>query len=423
MIPLILICWVKVKFQKPLWKEFLVRFISIGISVIVLLAIFVSCYENYASFGRNNRYIRYLINPSNYIISTIRVIKHSYINSIPYKKLGLDAKDLNRTSKKKNIVILIVGETSRSANYSLNGYPRDTNPLLSKQKVISFKDFRSCGTATAVSLPCMFSNMTRKNYSADRAQREDSLLDVLKHAHINLLWRDNDEGCKGVCRHVPSQDMTALNLPKYCSEGTCYDSILLRGLKAYIKRHQHQDTLIVLHLIGSHGPNYYHRYPKQFDEFKPTCNRDDIQNCSHQSLVNVYDNTILYTDYTVNSVIKLLKQFKSENTAMIYLSDHGEALGEHGFYLHGMPYFIAPKQVTTVPFIVWLSKDMIHHHKINMACLRKESQQSGYSQDYLYNSILSLMNIKVKMYNTKLDLFNNCYDRQLRVKHAYSKMK
>lgn len=406
-LPITLSFFVRVNFSRPWWRMLLSKALSLVVAAALVVLIAIPYYKNYAAFGRNHSYIRYLINPTNYIVSTIRHYKHIYINSIPFRQIGTHAVDKNAKKARKNLLVILVGETSRGMNYSLNGYKRNTDPLLSRDDVISFKNFRSCGTATAVSVPCMFSDMTRKNYNPYVASREENLLDVLKHAGVTVSWRDNDEGCKGVCDRIPHKDMTDINDPRYCHQGMCTDAILFEGLKSYIQKRKH-DTVIVLHMIGSHGPNYYQRYPKAFDRFTPTCNRRDIQNCSHQALVNTYDNTILYTDYTVHRVIDLLKADKSMNSGVIYLSDHGESLGEKGFYLHGVPYFMAPIQERTVPFIVWLSPGMIRENRITMSCLHREAKKGGYSQDDLFSSVLSLMDIKTKEYNFALDVFSQC---------------
>ncbi len=393
--------------SKPSWRgELLQRVKSIAFSCAVLLILYLSLFESYAAFGRNHRYIRYLISPTNFIISTIRHFKHEYRNAIPFKRIGLDAINLNKSKKRHNLVVLLIGETSRAMNYSLDGYQRNTNPLLSKQPVISFMNFRSCGTATDVSVPCMFSELPRAQFNMDTARKREGLLDVLKHAGIALLWKDNDEGCKGVCDRIPHEDVTATNDPKFCSEGMCHDGILLNKLDSFLQGNK--DALLVLHLVGSHGPNYYQRYPKQFRVFTPTCDERDIQNCNHQSLVNSYDNTIVYNDYIVSSVIDMIKQLKDKNTALIYLSDHGESLGEGGYYLHGLPYFIAHKEQTTVPFILYLSDSMIKHQDINIACLKKKALHTSLSQDYLFSSVLDLMDIKTSVYNKNLDLFDSC---------------
>lgn len=223
----------------------------------------------------------------------------------------------------------------------LNGYQRETNPRLAKDNVVYFPNTASCGTATTVSVPCMFSDMPREHYKEELAQHQEGVLDIIQRAGINVLWNDNDGGCKGVCDRVPHQNITALNLPGQCINGECYDEVLFHGLEEYINNLQ-SDGLIVLHTIGSHGPTYYNRYPPQFRKFTPTCDTNEIQTCTKEQLVNTYDNTLVYVDYIVDKAINLLKEHQDKfTTSLVYLSDHGESLGENGIYLHGLPYAIA----------------------------------------------------------------------------------
>lgn len=230
--------------------------------------------------------------------------------------------------KRKNLTIVVLGETSRGDNFSLSGYSRQTNPLLEKDNVVYFPRTTSCGTATAVSVPCMFSDMPRAHYDEELAQHQEGVLDIIQRAGINVLWNDNDGGCKGACDRVPHQNMTKLNLPGQCIDGECYDEVLFHGLEEYINNLK-GDGVIVLHTIGSHGPTYYNRYPAQFKKFTPTCDTNEIQTCSQQQLVNTYDNTILYVDYIVDKAINILKEHQDNfTTSLVYLSDHGESLGK-----------------------------------------------------------------------------------------------
>lgn len=302
-----------------------------------------------------------MVTPANYVSATVKYSKMRWFaGDQTLVRIGEDAHKgaLIASQRKKTVLVVVVGEASRAANYSLNGYPRETNPELKKQDVINFPRASSCGTETAVSVPCMFSGMTRKKYDADLAHHQEGLLDVLNHAGFNLLWRDNDGGCKGACDRVPHTDMTQWKLDQFCKDKSCIDDVnlyrtdnVLDGIK--------QDTVLVIHLMGSHGPAYYKRYPDSFRKFTPTCDTNEIQDCDHQSLINTYDNTILYTDSVVSRTIDALKARQANmNTALIYLSDHGESLGESGIYLHGTPYMLAPEQQTHIPFMFWLSRIM-----------------------------------------------------------------
>ncbi|WP_241149001.1 phosphoethanolamine transferase [Photobacterium sanguinicancri] len=293
-------------------------------------------------------------------------------------------------------------------NSSFNGYEKETNEYLAKQEgVINFPNVSSCGTATAVSLPCMFSNMTKSSYSASTARHQEGLLDVLDHAGVDVLWKNNNSGCKGACDRVPYINSSKSKSEELCTRGTCFDGVLLENLDEEITAIK-KDGVIVLHLLGSHGPTYYKRYPDEFKKFTPTCDTAEIQNCSKEELVNTYDNTLLYTDYLLSEVINTLKaQDDSVNTAMLYVSDHGESLGENGIYLHGLPYAIAPDYQTHVPMVTWMSDSFTKKHKLNTECLQ-EMAQGEYSHDNFFHSILGLMDIETSEYKPALDMFATC---------------
>ncbi|CDL33291.1 Phosphoethanolamine transferase EptA specific for the 1 phosphate group of core-lipid A [Enterobacter hormaechei] len=342
------------------WYALLTRFAAMLGALLVIILVASVFYKDYASLFRNNKSIVKMVTPANYVSAVVKYSKMRWFaGDQTLVRIGEDAHKgaLIASQRKKTVLVVVVGEASRAANYSLNGYPRETNPELKKQDVINFPRASSCGTETAVSVPCMFSGMTRKKYDADLAHHQEGLLDVLNHAGFNLLWRDNDGGCKGACDRVPHTDMTQWKLDQFCKDKSCIDDVNLYRLDNVLDGIK-QDTVLVIHLMGSHGPAYYKRYPDSFRKFTPTCDTNEIQDCDHQSLINTYDNTILYTDSVVSRTIDALKARQANmNTALIYLSDHGESLGESGIYLHGTPYMLAPEQQTHIPFMFWLSPD------------------------------------------------------------------
>jgi lipid A ethanolaminephosphotransferase len=275
--------------------------------------------------------------------------------------------------KRRTVTIIVVGETARAMNFSLNGYERDTNPRLSKQDgLINFTQVQSCGTATAVSLPCVFSGFTREDYSEGKARSQEGLLDVISYAGIDVLWRNNNSGCKGVCDRVYYED---LSLPKpgdpFCNTEECYDERLLQGLPGVI-RNAKRDIVIVLHQKGSHGPAYRNRYPAEFQRFGPVCTTNEVGKCSRESIVAAYDNTIAYTDYFLSKTIDLLRTAGAEDnvdTAMLYFSDHGESLGEKNMYLHGAPYVMSPEEQRHVPMMLWFDDGYSERFDIKRECL------------------------------------------------------
>ncbi|OBU52513.1 phosphoethanolamine transferase [Stenotrophomonas maltophilia] len=380
-------------------------------SLVMLLVIGFAFYKDYSSLLRNNRYIRDQVLPLNVMRHT-----HGYLKSLhstrqqPLRPIGMDARRI--PGPRPKLVVMVVGETARSQNFQLNGYPRATNPRLSRTEgVISFSDVSSCGTATAISVPCMFSQMTRQQYDNVRAATEENVLDILQRTGVSVLWRNNNNGgCKGVCERVPTEDMPALKVAGQCvnTDGTCYDDVLLHQLGTRIDA-INGDGLVVLHQLGSHGPTYFERYPAASRAFSPTCDSNQIQHCSNEALVNTYDNTLVHTDRVLAETIDLLQGYSDRrDVALIYVSDHGESLGERGMYLHGTPYFIAPREQTQVPMVMWFSSDFGRNAGLDMACLRGNALQRAHSHDNIFHSLLGLFGVSSTVYQRNLDVFAGC---------------
>ncbi|HEY4437473.1 MAG TPA: phosphoethanolamine transferase EptA [Lelliottia sp.] len=410
LIPSIVLMFVRIRSGKW-WYTLLMRVAAILGALMVIILVASVFYKDYASLFRNNKSIVKMVTPANYVSAIAKYSKNRWFaGDQTLVRIGQDAQKgpVILAQKKKTVLVLVVGEASRAENYSLNGYARDTNPQLKKQNMINFPQASSCGTETAVSLPCMFSNMPRKNYDADLARHQEGLLDVLAHAGVNLLWRENDGGCKGACDRIPHTDMTQWKLDEFCKDKSCIDDVNLHRLDNVLDGLK-QDSVLVIHLMGSHGPAYYQRYPKEYRQFTPTCDTNQIQDCDHQALMNTYDNTILYTDSVVSKTIDALKARQTTmNTALIYLSDHGESLGENGLYLHGTPYLIAPAQQTHIPFMFWLSPDYVNSYSINEPCLRDQAAKTAVSQDNLFSTVLGMMNVKSAVYQPQMDIINTC---------------
>jgi len=218
------------------------------------------------------------------------------------------------------------------------------------------------------------------------------------------LWRDNNSCSKGIADLVRFDDLTNEKDPVFCSSGECYDEILLRDVGEMLSSNA-GEMLIVLHQKGSHGPSYYKRSPKNFKQFLPECSQDDVQECDQQSIINAYDNTIVYTDYVLGKVIDLLKA-QSYATAMLYTSDHGQSLGENNIYLHGLPYAIAPRQQKHVPMIFWASSSYLREKNIDQDLLRKH-RIDRLNHDYLFHSLLGLFSVTTDAYRPELDLFQS----------------
>jgi lipid A ethanolaminephosphotransferase len=357
---------------------------------------------------RQNKEVRYLITPSNYIVSLATLMAPSPSDTKATRAIiGADASrsQAERTGKPRAFV-LVVGETVRGANWGLNGYERQTTPELAERQVINFKDVTSCGTDTATSLPCMFSLYGRRHYDRGRITHSESLLHVLHRAGVSVLWRDNQVGCKGVCDGLQREDLSNEKKPGLCAAERCFDAILLDDLKSKIDA-QPDDLIIVLHMLGNHGPAYYQRYPSQFRRWTPTCDTTELSSCPRANLVNTYDNAILYGDHVLASAIDLLSEVTSHDTALLYVSDHGESLGEGNLYLHGMPYSIAPVEQTHVPMIMWYSPGFSASIGLDVSCLTARAIKPA-SHDHLFNTVLGLFDVHTSVYEPDWDLTAAC---------------
>jgi lipid A ethanolaminephosphotransferase len=385
----------------------------IAASALLVLVVMLS-FQSIASTMRNNTQLRYLINPLNsfYALGSVAARPFQRNESV-LLPLGQDAKlGASYTGQAKPpLLLLVLGETARSENFSLNGYARPTNPELAKENVASQRNAWSCGTSTAASVPCMFSNFGRQAYGARPANYED-LLDVLQHAGLAVLWLDNQSGCKGVCDRIPNADTSGLKVPGLCEGGECLDEVMLQGLDKRIAalpaERRAKGVVLVMHQMGSHGPAYYKRSPAAFKKFLPECTDNALQSCGRDTLVNAYDNSIAYTDHVLAFAIHWLKTQEPHSApAMLYLSDHGESLGENNLYLHGMPYSVAPDGQKHVPWITWLSPGFEQRSKITTVCLRQQLD-SPVSHDNYFHSVLGLMNVQTSIYQPALDIYAHC---------------
>lgn len=372
--------------------------------------------DQYASFFRQHKQVRYYANPVMPIYSTFKLgtdkiedlrrpkglIAHA-TDARPIQpkiKLATVATSNNAANTiKPKLMVLVVGETVRSDHIGLNGYSRDTMPLLAKtEDVYSYKQVSSCGTSTAYSVPCMFSYADRKDYDRDLASYNENVLDTLKKQGVNVVWRDNNSSSKGVADRVRFEDFKTNKTSPNC-DIECRDVGMLKDFDKLISKPQ--DTLLVLHQMGNHGPAYFKRYPKQYEVFKPTCKSNELSKCDNQSVINAYDNAIVYTDYFLNNIIETLKPYEQQyEVMMMYVSDHGESLGENNVYLHGLPYNIAPKSQKQVPLIVWSPAS----NNIERSSITSQLDKPV-SHDYLTPTLLSYFGITTKEVDNKPTLF------------------
>jgi len=382
-------------------------------SIIVIVAVLLAIFQDYASIMRNHTQLRYLVNPLNsfYAIGMVAA-KPFQRNNQTLLPMGRDAKVAAlKQSDKPPLLLLVLGETARMGNFGVNGYERPTTPELAKENIISLKGVMSCGTSTATSVPCMFSHLGKEEFEG-RKNNYESLIDVLNHAGFAVLWIDNQSGCKGVCERVPQAITKELKHPTLCKNGECFDEIMLHELDQRVQAlpadRRAKGVVVVMHQMGSHGPAYYKRVPDNFRRFQPECKSNALQECSREQVVNSFDNTILYTDYFLAQAIQWLK--KSEATsapALLYVSDHGESLGENNVYLHGLPYRVAPDVQKRVPWITWLSPRFEKQSGLINTCLKNKTD-AALTHDNYFHSVLGLMNVSSEVYQEKLDVHASC---------------
>lgn len=370
---------------------------AVGVSVVLVFGGF------YASFIREHKPLRFYQNPTYYMYSTAKYIKtFVHREPLPLHAIALDAR-IPETDNHRELVIFVVGETARADRFSLNGYPRETNPMLKKEGVVSFTNFWSCGTTTTVSVPCMFSMFKQSEFDDRKARATENILDVLKRAGVNVLWIDNNSDSKGVAMRVAYESYKSPEKNPVC-DIECRDEGMLANIQAYIDAHPKGDIFIVLHQLGNHGPAYYKRYPPSFEKFLPVCRTNQLERCSEAEIENAYDNAILYTDYFLSKTIELLKTNDANfESALFYVSDHGESLGEHGIYLHGMPNLISPDEQRQVPAILWFGSNF---DEVDINTLAKRSDKK-FTHDNIFHTILGFMEVDTSVYDRRMDIVHS----------------
>jgi len=412
-LPLLLLSRVTV--ARVPWRRALLRRVALMlVALLALVALVWSVFQPLSSLTRNQRELRYLVTPANLMWSTAAVLAADTRGAAKAREpIGLDAKAGASWAARTRplVVVLVVGETARAANWGLNGYARQTTPELAQAGVVNFGDVHSCGTNTEMSLPCMFAPVGRRSYDEARIRGQQSLLHVLGRAGVGIDWRDNQSGCKGVCDGLPALTIDAGFAPNLCDGDRCLDEALSQDLAQRLKRAQ-GTQLWVLHMLGNHGPSYYRRYPRAFARFEPDCRDDDLRKCSEQQVVNAYDNALLYTDHVLASAIRTLKAAAADvDTALIYVSDHGESLGEHGLFLHGLPYALAPEVQKRVPMVWWNSDGFERASGLAAGCLMASmaaQARQPVAHDHLFHTLLGALDVTTALHEPALDLTQPC---------------
>ncbi len=392
---------VLIKHRRTAFKSALVsRAKLLAFPLVAAIGLMLLSSGFYASFIREHKALRYYSNPATPIYALLRFTdEHIVGTNRPLQTIGNDAR-IPAADVERELIIMVVGETARADRFSLNGYSRDTNPELVKRKAVSLSHVSACGTSTAISVPCMFALSTRDDFDGKDALSTENALDVLKHAGVNILWRDNNSSSKGVADRVETQDFRSADTNTVC-DIECRDEGMLVGLQEYVDTHPNGDILIVLHQMGSHGPAYYKRYPDAFRKFTPTCDTSQLDDCAPEAIGNAYDNTILYTDHFLAQTIDFLQRNDSRfETGLMYVSDHGESLGESGLYLHGLPYFVAPDSQTHVPVILWFGANYEEADNDSLLAIRNRHL----SHDHVFHTLLGMFEIESDVYDPQKDI-------------------
>jgi lipid A ethanolaminephosphotransferase len=408
-VPSALVLWVRIR-RAPVLRGLAGVGLVTVLSVALLVGLLFTNMKAYSTVLRGNKELMGSVQPLAPMGAALRYAKMMFKSTqIVVQPTGVDAKPgpLLAQAKKPILMVIVAGETGRAQNWSLGGYARETNAELKTRDIVYYPNATSCGTATATSLPCMFSPLTMDAYSYEGGLSNENLLDVLMHAGFDVEWWDNNTGDKDIADRLPVRPhtMKAEDGPEFCFP-ECIDAVFLKGLQDKADTIT-GNTVIVLHQIGSHGPSYWLRYPPEKELFKPACQTPELTKCSSEEIVNAYDNTIAYTDWFLAQVIDLLDASDRVIPAMYYVSDHGESLGEGGLYLHGTPYFMAPEYQTKVPMVLWLSQRFRDSLGIDEECLKAKATEAV-SHDNMFSTVLGMVDVTTEAKDAALDLAGAC---------------
>lgn len=409
--PILLIVLYPVQ-KRPILQLILAKMITVFLLFAITIGTIAANFKAFSATMRNHRELRHLTLPTSPLVSFVRVMVVNTSQSHAVKQ-ALDP-SASRSEPSGNqrplLTVVIVGETVRSQNWGLSGYERQTTPRLSaldRSELFNFPHAVACGTSTEVSVPCMFSDRGRERYDEQAIRSTESVLGLLHRLGVDVTWIDNQSGCKGVCDGLPTFESRAFASPDTAAQDEDgFDENLLVGFEKTMSA-QARDQVIVLHMLGNHGPAYSKRYPQKFETFTPVCTDNNLGNCERVMIVNAYDNAIIYTDFIVSELVEKLARLKDRNVNLIYVSDHGESLGEKGLYLHGAPYRFAPREQLHVPFVFWIPKETQNSLKLDRHCLTNKSRQPT-AHDLLPHTLLGLYKVNSSKYQAKWDFFKDC---------------
>jgi lipid A ethanolaminephosphotransferase len=386
--------------QLLLYKMALIFFtIFFGLTIIFL---------NFTDFLiiRQNKELFEYIPPYNYIKAIIETIKYSFNendkndNNIIKERgkninnIKSNSSTINLITKNKNLIVFIIGESTRSKSINWNGYENNTMEFLDpyRENIINFQNWYSCNTSTFNSIPCIFSYSP--NLSLANMLKSENLIDILKEVNFNLQLKTNNSGCK-MCATI--ENIVEVET----------DEELIENLKDDIANLKAKNNVIFLHFRGSHGTEYYKRYPQEYEKWSPSCKEKELRKCNKESIINSYNNSIRYNMKLVADTIKTLQEEKNINTALFFVSDHGEAIGDNGFYLHATPLIFTKESVGKVASFMWFSNNFLKELQLNKQCMQdKETEKLTHFN--IFHTTLNILKIKNENYNENLDIFKLC---------------
>lgn len=364
-----------------------------GSSLAIVLAIALANISQTLFISQHDTELGGLLQPWSYLVNTCRVISFSQDEQAEEIKLP----DGKIADQEKTVVVLVIGESARKANFQLYGYERDTNPLLSKQAGLKVYQATSCATYTTAGTKAIL-----------EPKNTDELYELLPNyafrTGVDVSWRTSNWGEPPIHidEYIPNEELGE----QYPGENIYHDGILLKGLRERIESSKKNKVLIVLHTSTSHGPKYADKYPKEFEVFKPVARNVEEGQEDVGKLINAYDNTILYTDFLLDSIINILRAMTDRNSAMIFISDHGESLGENKVFMHGLPMKLAPKVQYEIPFLVWTSENFREYKSTSSEKDAPNGELPAVlEQHYIFHSVLNLLSIQSPAYNKDFDIF------------------
>ena len=358
------------------WKRY---FSNIGGALAVVLAVALANMQNWPWIDRNSTELGSLLMPWSYTVNSVRF----YNAEKKRNQKEIPLPDATIANDSKDVCILIIGESARRENFSLYGYKKETNPLMAKDSVTALVA-DAAATYTTAGVKALLSHKPG-------GKLYEILPNYLNRTGVDVIWRTNNWGEPPV--HIQQYQKMGKLKEMYPEADGRYDGILLAGLKEVIENSEKDKVVIFLHTGTSHGPTYNKKYPAEFEVFTPVCNTVEMSKADPAELMNAYDNTIVYTDYLVHSAIDILRSIHDRRGCVLFVSDHGESLGENNLYMHGVPMSMAPKEQVEIPFIVWTSD------KTPVKDLEKVGQY------HVFHSVLDFLGIESPIFNEELNIF------------------